>query len=110
MRLLAGYRSAALAWIRFNLRDPSISVATVAKVVGVSERTLARSFSEVGQSVARNILEQRLDLAHRLLSRRGAPTVRDVAMYCGFVSPAHFSRVFRERFEQSPAEVVNMSL
>lgn len=101
----AAYRHAALAWIKRNLRDPSISVSRVAEAVGVSERHLSRAFSEAGLGVARTILELRLELAHRILSRPGAPIVHDVAMYCGFVSAAHFSRVFRERYEQTPAEV-----
>ncbi|MER2133325.1 MAG: helix-turn-helix domain-containing protein [Arthrobacter sp.] len=99
------HRAAALAWIMRNLRDPSISVTTVAEAVGVSERTLSRAFAERGSSVARTILEQRLDLAHGILSRPDAPSVRDVALSCGFVSAGHFSRVFRERFEQTPADV-----
>jgi AraC-like DNA-binding protein len=101
----AARRRVAIGWIERNLRDPSISVSTVAKAIGVSERQLARAFAETGTGVARVILEMRLGLAHRILSRPGAPTVQDVAMYCGFVSASHFSRVFRERFEQSPAEV-----
>jgi AraC-like DNA-binding protein len=98
-------RHAAVAWISRNLRDPSISVATVATAIGVSERHLARAFAETGVGVARTILNMRLDLAHRMLSRSASTSVHDVAAYCGFVSAAHFSRVFRERYDQTPAEV-----
>jgi transcriptional regulator GlxA family with amidase domain len=98
-------RREALVWIRRHLRDPSISVSSVAAAIGVSERHLARAFEETGVGVARTILEMRLDLAHRLLTGAGAPAVQDVGAYCGFVSSAHFGRVFRERFEVTPAEV-----
>ncbi|MFJ6651387.1 helix-turn-helix domain-containing protein [Microbacterium sp. NPDC091313] len=101
----SGHRAAALAWMKRHLRDPTISAPTVAAAVGVSERTLSRAFAERGESIARTILQLRLDLAHRTLSRPGAPSVREVALACGFVSPGHFSRVFRERFEQTPIEV-----
>jgi len=98
------YRRAALAWIAKHLRDPTISVSHVAAAVGVSERHLARVFGETGTGVARTILEQRLELAHRQLGSPGAPSVRDAALSSGFVSPAHFSRVFRERYDMTPAE------
>ncbi|GAA4182045.1 helix-turn-helix domain-containing protein [Gryllotalpicola koreensis] len=101
----ASYRRAAIAVIERQLRDPGLSVARVAAAVGVSERHLARAFSEAGTGVARTILERRLDLAHRLLTSRGTAPVAEIAAYCGFASPAHFARVFRERFELSPAEV-----
>jgi AraC-like DNA-binding protein len=101
----AARRQAAVAWISRNLRDPSMSVATVATAIGVSERHLARAFVESGVGVARTILDMRLDLAHRILSGSASPSVHEVAAYCGFVSAAHFSRVFRERYEQTPAEV-----
>ncbi|WP_195907863.1 AraC family transcriptional regulator [Microbacterium gorillae] len=99
-------RRAAIAWIRRNLRDPGLSVSRVAAGVGMSERSLSRVFSESGGAgVARTILEMRLTLAHRMLSAPGAPSVQDVALYCGFATAAHFSRVFREHFDTTPAEV-----
>ncbi|MDQ1129802.1 AraC family transcriptional regulator [Microbacterium sp. SORGH_AS_0888] len=99
------HRAGAIAWIRRNLGDPSISVTVVADAVGVSERTLARAFAASGGTVARTILDLRLERAHRILSRPGSPAVQEVAVACGFVSASHFSRVFRERFGQPPAAV-----
>lgn len=98
-------RHAAISWIRSNLRDPSLSVSMVAQAIGVSERHLTRAFSGTGRGVARTILELRLEMAHRILSQSDAPKVNDVAAYCGFVSAAHFSRVFREYYGCSPSDV-----
>lgn len=100
----SAYRRAAVAWIERNLRDPTISVSRVAQAVGVSERHLARAFGETGTGVARTILELRLELSKRLLAESGVRTVQDVALASGFVSHAHFSRVFRERYELTPAD------
>ncbi len=100
----AARRQAAVAWIRRHLGDPSLSVGTVARGLGVSERSLARAFGETGRGVARTILEMRLAAAHRLLTGPGAPPVQEVAQSCGFVSAAHFSRVFRDRYGVSPSE------
>ncbi|MBO9578898.1 MAG: helix-turn-helix transcriptional regulator, partial [Microbacteriaceae bacterium] len=98
----AAYRRTALDWIERHLSDPTISVSRVAQAVGVSERHLARAFGETGSGVARTILERRLEHARRLLSSPGAPAVRDAAYSSGFVSHAHFSRVFRERYDMTP--------
>ncbi|GAA2749410.1 helix-turn-helix domain-containing protein [Amnibacterium kyonggiense] len=99
------HRRAALDHIDRHLADRSLSVRTVARAVGVSERHLARVFAENGPGVARTILERRLDLAHRLLCSSSRPAVSAVAERCGFASAAHFARVFRERFDRTPAEV-----
>jgi len=101
----AARRREAVSWIRRNLRDPSLSVTSVSEAIGVSERTLTRTFGETGRGVARTILEMRLELAHEMLTRPNAPQVQEVAARCGFVSAAHFSRVFRARYEATPAEV-----
>lgn len=100
----SSYRRAALAYIDRHLRDAGLSVTRVAEAVGVSERHLARVFAETGTGVARTILERRLELAHHLLSRRSDLPVSEVAGFCGFASAAHFARVFRERYEVTPAE------
>ncbi|OJX65636.1 MAG: hypothetical protein BGO95_01925 [Micrococcales bacterium 73-13] len=100
----AAYRRTALAWIERHLLDPTISVAHVARAIGVSERHLARAFGETGAGVARTILELRLEHARRLLEDGGPATIGEVALASGFVSHAHFSRVFRERYEMTPAQ------
>lgn len=97
-------RQAALAWIRRHLGDASLSVGTVARGIGVSERSLTRAFAETGQGVARTILEMRLTAAHRQLTSAGAPQVHEVAHRCGFVSAAHFSRVFRDHYGVTPTQ------
>lgn len=104
-RSARGYRASALAYIERRLRDPRLSVNDVAAHVGVSERHLSRIFAEKGAGPARVILEMRLELAHRLLGSSGAPSVGEVAQNSGFSSHAHFTRVFRERFEETPTQV-----
>jgi len=100
----AAHRRAAIAFIRRHLADPTLSVSRVAHAIGVSERHLARAFGETGAGVARTILDMRLELARETLESAAAPAVHDVAAACGFVSAAHFSRVFRERYGLTPSE------
>lgn len=103
-RSSSAHQRAALAYVDRNLRDPRLSVAQVAQSLGLSERHLARVFSETGTGLARVILERRLDLARRILTSpaAGDRSVGEIAAYCGFSSHAHFARVFRERFEETP--------
>jgi AraC-like DNA-binding protein len=103
-RSSSAHRRAALAYVDRHLRDPRLSVAQVAHEIGVSERQLSRVFGETGTGLARTILERRLDLARRILTSQdsGNRSVGEVAAYCGFSSHSHFTRVFRERFEESP--------
>ncbi|MFM9919101.1 AraC family transcriptional regulator [Lacisediminihabitans sp. H27-G8] len=99
------HRLTALDYIDRHLRDPRLSVGQVAASVGISERQLTRIFAETGTGAARVILEKRLDLARHILRGGGALSVGDVAAQCGFSSHAHFTRVFRERFEETPAQI-----
>jgi AraC-like DNA-binding protein len=96
------YRAAAVSFIERNLGDQRLSVGSVADGVGISERHLGRVFAETGSSVARIILEKRLDVARTLLRSTDMSSVREIATRCGFASHAHFTRVFRERFEETP--------
>lgn len=99
------HRSAALAYIDRHLTDRRLTLGAIAAHVGISERHLSRIFSETDSGVARIILDRRLDLARRLLSSPGAPAVGEIAQHCGFSSHAHFTRVFRERFEETPTRL-----
>jgi AraC-like DNA-binding protein len=103
-RAAASYRFSAIAYIERHLRDPRLGVSQVAHAVGISERHLSRIFAETGTGVARLILDKRLDLARRILSSPGGPSIGDVASQSGFSSHAHFTRVYRERFEETPGE------
>ncbi|MEQ1736309.1 MAG: AraC family transcriptional regulator, partial [Rhodoglobus sp.] len=101
----SSHRRAAIAFIDRNLRDPRLSVALVARGIDISERQMSRAFNESGSGLARIILEKRLDLAYRMLSggKFVELSVGDIAAFCGFSSHSHFARVFRERFEETPA-------
>ncbi|WTG15339.1 helix-turn-helix domain-containing protein [Streptomyces sp. NBC_01589] len=89
-----------------NLRDPALSPEAIAKAHHVSVRYLHRIFEGEGITVGRLIQQRRLEECARELARRGRtnPTVSAVAQRWGFVSPAHFSRVFRTAYGLSPRE------
>lgn len=100
------YLAAARDYIRAHLGRPDLSLARVARAVGISERHLTRVFAEAGTSPAKYVLESRLARAQELLAdpAHAATPIADVAASVGFVSAAHFSRAFRQHFGCSPRD------
>ncbi|WP_282087736.1 helix-turn-helix domain-containing protein [Streptomyces tendae] len=98
--------------IEHHLEDPTLSPETVAKAQHISVRYLHRLFEGEDTTVARHIQRRRLEQCARELSRGGetAPTVAAVAQRWGFVSPAHFSRVFRSVYGIPPRDWRNARL
>lgn len=97
----------ARAIIDLHLRDPNLSAARIADRIGISERQLSRVFNRAGLSVARYILDRRLELARELLRSTGSvrSSIAEIARDCGFVSPSHFTRTFKRRYETTPADI-----
>ncbi|MFA4840935.1 MAG: helix-turn-helix domain-containing protein [Agrococcus sp.] len=88
------------------LGDPEVSPATIATAHFISTRHLHALFAEHGITVAGWIRERRLEQIRRDLADGAladAPIARIAARW-GLVNPAHFSRLFRTTFGQSPSE------
>jgi AraC-like DNA-binding protein len=88
------------------LDDPELSPATIASAHFISTRHLHAVFAEHGITVAGWIRERRLEHIRRDLADGAladVPIARIAARW-GLVNPAHFSRLFRTTFGQSPSE------
>lgn len=86
-----------------NLEEP-LPAADLATIAGVSERQLERLFRRsLGCAPTRYYLDLRLRRARILLGQTRMP-VMEVALACGFASPAHFSRSYRTHFGHAPRE------
>lgn len=84
--------------------EEPVDVTELANKVGVSVRQLLRLFkTHLGSSPAKLYLHLRLDRARRLITQSDMSLI-DVALACGFQSPSHFSRVYRNRFGHSPQQ------
>ena len=91
-----------------HLSEPSFSVRDWADLLHMDRTTLFRKFkAAIDQSPDEALREARLELAAKLL-RQKAGNVAEVADAVGFASVSAFSRRFKERFRESPADFANI--
>lgn len=76
-------------------------VATVARSLGASSRTLQRALACEGMSFRDVLRRARVDAAARLLLQRD-PSLTEIGYACGFADQAHFTREFKTRFNMTP--------
>ncbi|MGN6405585.1 helix-turn-helix domain-containing protein, partial [Sinomonas sp.] len=91
-------------FIETNLGDPDLSPGSIATAHYISTRHLHDLFRELGTTVAASIRERRLERCRRDLRD---PVLADrpvtaIAARWGFLDSAHFSRIFRAAFGESP--------
>ncbi|WP_395752228.1 helix-turn-helix domain-containing protein [Prosthecobacter sp.] len=85
----------ACEYIASHLPEP-VYVADLAAIVGLGRSAFSRLFKKsTGRTVPQYVNELRIARACLLLAETDL-TVSQIAMDCGFVSPAHFQRQFRE--------------
>lgn len=105
--LTALHREQIKACVRARLREPDLSVSTIAAQLKLAPSTLHRAWSGEPRSLADWIWTQRLDAARRDLCdpTLAARSVCEIAFSWGFNNAAHFSRAFRARFGCAPSEL-----
>ncbi|HSB24801.1 MAG TPA: helix-turn-helix domain-containing protein [Burkholderiaceae bacterium] len=105
--LTALHREQIKACVRTRLREPGLSVASIAAQLRLSPSTLHRAWLGEPCSLADWIWAQRLDAARRDLCdpTLDARSVSEIGFSWGFNDAAHFSRAFRARFGCAPSEL-----
>ena len=92
----------AAALMQANIEEP-LSLDEIASLVGVSRRQIERLFKRyVGQVPTRYYLDMRLRRARELLLQT-AMSIMEIAVACGFQSPPHFSKCYRNLFGHTPS-------
>jgi AraC-like DNA-binding protein len=94
------------AYVGQHLGDPSLTPETIAAVHNVSLRRLYKAFADAGLSLEQWVIGQRLEAARAaLLSPSGLRrSIEATARACGFDSPSHFTRRFRQAYGMTPRE------
>jgi AraC family transcriptional regulator, positive regulator of tynA and feaB len=92
--------------IALRFADPELSTKEIADDAGVSARFLQLIFAAQGTSVSRQIFDERIRRAAKLLSDPLAAhrTVTDIAFACGFNDSSHFGRRFSARMSMTPSQ------
>ena len=92
----------AAALMESNIEEP-LSLDEIAALVGVSRRQIERLFKRyVGEVPTKYYLDMRLRRA-RILLLQTAMSIMDIAVACGFQSPPHFSKCYRNLFGHTPS-------
>jgi AraC-like DNA-binding protein len=96
-----------LEWMVSHVAEP-ISLSQLERRSGYSRRTLQRAFQErFGCGPMQWLRRRRLELALGQLSNADATdTVSTIALRCGYLSLANFSRDFSRAYGRSPAEIL----
>jgi AraC-like DNA-binding protein len=103
--LRAARLDAVLQAIADGYADPSFSIATVARTLRLSERTIQDLLQPTGSGFAERVMELRLQRSVSLLARAHLTQrkISDVALSSGFNDVSYFHRCFRRRFGMTPA-------
>jgi LacI family transcriptional regulator len=85
--------------------EEGVTIAEVARVAAMSERTLLRHFKAVlGRTPGEEIRRSRIETARRLLTATEMPLAQ-VAIASGLGLPSQLSRTIRDATGQSPTEL-----
>jgi AraC family transcriptional regulator, glycine betaine-responsive activator len=85
-----------------NIEKP-LSLERIAKTTGLSRRQIERLFKRDLHTVPkRYYLEMRLKRARELLLQTAMP-IMDITAACGFQSPPHFSKCYRNQYGYPPS-------
>ena len=88
-----------------RLSDPTLSVGSLSRRLGVSPRTLHAAVSAGGETFAAMVRRRRLERAATLLADAGSrATVTEIAASVGVDGPSSFSRAFRRAVGLTPGE------
>ena len=100
----------AKTYLLDHIEDPDLDLHQLTASLGVSLRTLCRAFAADGTTAIKWLWQQRLDLAHQLLSQGQVKNVSQVVMQCGFNDFSHFSRTFRKAYGVMPRSVLRQAM
>jgi len=96
-------RLAAAATLMRSGNLAGIDINRLATASGMSRRTFERVYLRAaGETAGASLLRARIDLAKRLLGRRGE-TIESIAEQCGYADRHHFSVRFKASTGTSPA-------
>jgi transcriptional regulator GlxA family with amidase domain len=93
----------AITLMEQNIERP-IPMKTIASLAGISPRTFERMWlKHFSVRPSQFYLELRLKAAQKLI-RESTWSLFDIAMHCGFASPSHLGRCYKQCFGKTPGQ------
>lgn len=101
-----------LEYLKPRLRDPSLTTTSVAKAHYISPRFLQDLFKENGTTFTAWMRERRLEACQTALKdpTKAHLSVGRVASEFSFQNPAHFSRIYKDKYGETPSETRQKAL
>jgi AraC-like DNA-binding protein len=105
--VVASRIATAVGLIASSFQNPDFSLSMVARCLRISPRYLQRLLEMSGTPFTERVNELRLQKAYALLAEAhdGGRRISDIALEVGFSDVAHFNRLFRSRFCDTPSGV-----
>jgi transcriptional regulator GlxA family with amidase domain len=98
----------SIEYMRQNLSE-KLTLPVLAAYANMSVSHFTRIFRmEIGRSPIDYLIEMRLEVACRKLLGNDV-SLKQIAMECGFSSPAHFSSSFLKKYAMAPSEYLHAS-
>ncbi|WP_168121189.1 AraC family transcriptional regulator [Paenibacillus sp. HB172176] len=95
----------AMAYIRKNFSDPSLSLNGLAEMLAISPPYLSRLITEATDSSFPEFIHLvRLEHARELLATNAELDIKSVAEQCGYSSSTYFTTLFRKRYGVTPSK------
>lgn len=92
-------------FVQDRLRDADLNVTALAREMAVSESSLRRRLQIAGGVTPGDLIRnERLRAAHRLIGGGAVQTAVEAAREVGFVNAGYFSRLYKEKYGQTPFE------
>ena len=97
-------------YIRGHLQEASLGPDSIAVAHAMSVRALHALFEDSGDSICGLIRHERLARCREDLELADGGSVTEIAFRWGFHDAAHFARVFKAHYDQTPSDVRRAAL
>ena len=91
-------------FLKVHFPDPEFNVKKLSELLAMDERTLRRKAELYLSQKPKDIIrEYRLQCAYEML--KSGDSILQISLSCGFTTLAHFSKCFKDKFQNPPKQV-----
>lgn len=98
------HRQQAIDYIQAHLSE-QLSLQALSALVGLSQAHFCREFKKsVGLAPHKYVMQQRIEMAKRLLKQQQDLAIAEIATDCGFTHQSHMGKIFKEHTGVTPRQ------